>query len=194
VLDNWTDFFVPYFPQRAEVDAFVRRCEELEGPHPAKIMMHQTQRLISLADDVANLPSGTDGLRLLFFIVCAENIAKLHDDFTDEGYSKRYVRRFFEEFVDDDDKKLLQSRCVSLDFSPLTLTNIVDGLYQVRCDVVHEGRYWGFSFSTDGSHTASGNSPFWTQLSAKDRRDAIIRGCMRAIVERLPSGGGSRAA
>lgn len=140
--------------------------------------MHQAQRLISLAEDIAELRAGRDGLRLLFFIICAENIAKLHDDFDDEGFSRKYVQRFFELFVSDPDKRLIEKRCMSLDAEPLNLKQIVDGWYCVRCDVVHEGNYWGHAFSDDRSHTVSGKSPFFTQLSSTDVRDVIVRGCI----------------
>src|SRR5689334_12003648 len=97
--DEWTTFFMPYFSSPESVHEFVQRCEQLDGPHPAKLMMHQTQRLVSLADEAPQLPSGGESLKVLFLIVCAENIAKLHDDFADEGHSKKFVRQFFDQFV-----------------------------------------------------------------------------------------------
>ncbi len=53
-MDKWEEFYSPYFESVEELKHFVSSCENLtleNNNHRAKIMMHQGQRLISLADN-----------------------------------------------------------------------------------------------------------------------------------------------
>ncbi|MBD3671243.1 MAG: hypothetical protein HUJ29_10750 [Gammaproteobacteria bacterium] len=80
-MEKWINFYEPFFPNRDDATSFVEKYEELcpDGKaHTAKIMMHQTQRLVSLADDIPNIRAGNETLPLLFLLVCAEHIAKLY--------------------------------------------------------------------------------------------------------------------
>ena len=144
-VDRWLPFYKPFFPSVADARAFVAHLEALrlgDPDHPAKIMMHQTQRLISLSDDLPNIRKHNDTLRLLFLLICAENIAKLADGFDGAGGSKRYVRNFFDWFLSPEQQRYLCSKMVRHDLTALSLQEVADELYGVRCDVVHEGKYW----------------------------------------------------
>ena len=99
--------------------------------HPAKIMMHQAQRLISLSDDLPKIRRGNESLRLLFLIICAESIAKLADGFASEGSSKRYVRNFFRWFLLPEQQHYLCSAITRHDHTALSLQEIADVLYAV---------------------------------------------------------------
>jgi hypothetical protein len=69
--------------------------------------------------------------------------------------------------------------------SPLGFEKVVDLLYAVRCDVVHEGKYWGFSFH-DGSTPMLNVDPDVTvYLTFKELRDIIVKGCINAIKDKL---------
>lgn len=67
----------------------------------------------------------------------------------------------------------------------LSFEKVVDLLYAVRCDVVHEGKYWGFSFQ-DGNIPMVNVEPdvnvFMTYL---ELRDIIVKGCINAIKDKL---------
>src|SRR6266567_1660427 len=98
MANPWISFFAPVLGGEREAHEFVDPLEALERAepqHPAKIMMHQTQRLVSIADDLPTIRNGKESLQLLFLLICAENTAKLHDNFDGEGESRRYVRQFF---------------------------------------------------------------------------------------------------
>ncbi len=149
-------------------------------------MMHQTQRLISLADDVPTIRPHAEPLQLLFLLVCAENVAKLYDGFTDEGKSRAYVQRFFESFVTSDDRRTLSSAFTDLQnhlLRPLPLKKAVDLLYNVRCDVVHEGNIWGFAFH-DGV-TPMINVDVEARIGLPALRDIVVRGCIQAVSGKL---------
>ncbi|MCX5839141.1 MAG: hypothetical protein NTW71_11585, partial [Deltaproteobacteria bacterium] len=150
--------------------------------HPAKIIMHQAQRLVSLADDLPKIRPKRDSLQLLFLIICAEHIAKLHDNFTKEGKSRAFVRQFFKVLVSQPDQDILT--CGFIHQHPRRMLNIeevADFLYDVRCDVVHEGMYWGFSFRYDGIPMMNINPKITVTIALSDLRDIVIRCCINAI-------------
>jgi hypothetical protein len=106
--EKWVSFYEPFFDGLEGARRFVENLERINDPdlrpHKAKIMMHQTQRLVSLADEIVELRSGRQSLQLLFLMICAENVAKLFDDFDGEGKSRHYVREFFATHVAGDDR------------------------------------------------------------------------------------------
>jgi hypothetical protein len=149
-METWKTFYRPYFANEKQLDDFIETCEGLEPDdvrHRAKIMMHQGQRLISLSENAASLEGERDPLKLLFLIVCAEAVAKLHADYKKEGQSPKFVRHFFHAFCSGEEKRTLL-KGVEICRSKPDLDKVVDALYRVRCDVVHEGQYWSFSFAT----------------------------------------------
>lgn len=190
-MKKWVDFYRPFFPTDDEVRAFVEACERLTPPdNVAKIMMHQGQRLVSISDDIPQIRPHDESLRLLFLMMCAENIAKVHDGFQGEGQSRAYVRRFFDNFLGADDKDALGSGFVdhSLPLMPnLGLRGAVDMLYDVRCDVVHEGNYWGFTFH-DGQTPMLNVAPdVMSHITLDQFRAIVVRGCINAVRDRLPA-------
>ena len=183
-MDKWIDFLTPFFSNRDNAREFIEPLEalQLEDPsHPAKIMLHQTQRLISISDDLTVIRKGKESLQLAFLLICAENIAKMHDNFHDEGSCRAYVRRFFEQFVLDEDRHVLEVSFTTHDLKPLDLRAIVDALYAVRCDVVHEGKYWGFQFNDGKTPILNVDPDVIVSITLGQFRDIIIKGCIRAI-------------
>lgn len=149
-MEAWKTFYRPYFDSERLLSNFVETCEGLEptdNRHRAKIMMHQGQRLISLSENAASFEAEKDPLKLFFLIVCAEAVSKLHADCKNERRSPQFVRRFFHEFCSDEEKRALL-KGVEICRSKPDLDNVINALYRIRCDVVHEGQYWGFSFAT----------------------------------------------
>jgi len=184
-MDKWIDFYAPFFESREAVSQFIEELENL-GPedvkHPAKIMMHQAQRLVSLADDLPQIRAQRESLQLLFLLICAEHISKLHANFEAEGQSRAYTRRFFEELVPEDDQIRLVSGFSSYDRSPLTVMEVADLLYDVRCDVVHEGRYWGFHFHDGKTPMLNTDPDVIVNMRLHQLRDIVINGCINAIM------------
>jgi hypothetical protein len=190
-MNERISFFQPYFFNLNATEHFITSCELLipsYSNHKASIMMHQTQRLVSIADDLPKLRPKRESLQLLFLMICVEHISKLHDDFTGEGYSKKYVKRFFNKFISQSDKDKLERSFIdlsSMPTAPLNFEKVIDLLYGVRCDVVHEGKYWDFFFQ-DGQMTMINENPVVEVcMTFKELRDIIIKSCITAINDKL---------
>ena len=187
-MQTWIDFYRPFFTKEEDVNKFVSECERLGPPkNTAKILMHQTQRLVSLADDLESIRPHDEPLKVLFFLMSAENVAKLHDGFTAEGQSRTYVRRFFCDFLSPTDKSTLGNGFLDIEnrMEPLGFDRVVDMLYDIRCDVVHEGNYVSFAFH-DGCTPMVNTSPrVEAHLQLSDVRSVIVRGCIAAVQSKL---------
>ena len=188
-MDQWLGFYREFFATLDDAKRFVIDCEAQAPPdNAAKIIMHQAQRLISISDDIPKIRSSREGLQLLFLIMCAENISKLQNDFKGEGQSRAHVRRFFNEFLSDKDKDQLGNgftdRSSHLEPS-LGLDRTIDLLYDLRCDVVHEGNYWSFAFH-DGQMSMVNVDPNVTAYMRFCQLRAIVaRACIQAAKTRL---------
>ena len=190
-MDKWIDFFEEFLSSRKKAEDFVKECKALkpgDENHVAKIMMHQTQRLISIADDIPQIRRKRESLQLLFLMICAEHISKLHDDFKGEGYSKKYVRQFFDNFLSKSDKNELSKSFISIRVTPrqpLDLPKVVDLLYEVRCDVVHEGNYWGFHFHDGATSMINDNPDIEVLMQFSELRKIVVRGCINAVKDKM---------
>lgn len=190
-MEKWVNFYRSFFPTENEARSFVEACEDLARPNnTAKIMMHQCQRLVSISDNIPQIRPHSESLQLLFLLMCAENIAKLHAEFPGEGQSRAYVRRFFETFLSDTDRDALGASFVDhskLLMPSLGLRGAIDMLYNVRCDVVHEGNYWEFSFH-DGTVPMLNTDPdVISHITFDQFRAMVVRGCICAVRDRLPA-------
>lgn len=199
---EWLEFFRPHFSKQEEAMEFVARCEAINRDYrppeemadsTPKIMMHQTARLIGLADRLRELDGHHDPLSLLFLIICVECVAKLFAGYKAEGQSKRFVRTFFAEHVDPQDQTFMMANFRWGSTEALSIEEIADVLYALRCDVVHEGRYWRFSFSDDvhrsclnlGPRSNGGTRAVEVGMTFSDLRDVVVRGCIAATRETL---------
>ena len=188
-MEEWLEFYKPYFSTEDEAIQFVQDCEKQSPPrNTSKILMHQAQRLISLADEVLKIRPYDESLQVLFLIMCAENIAKLHDRFNGEGQSRVFVRRFFKKFLSNEDKMTLG--CGFIDEydnlqRSLGFDLVVDMLYKIRCDVVHEGNYKDFYFHDGIMSILNTNPNVTSNLRLIDVRNIIVRGCIKAVQNRL---------
>ncbi len=183
-MSKWTDFYCPQFPSPKDAQAFVASVEGLSPEHPkyiAMIMMHQAQRLISLADDIDNIRPHQYGLKLMFLIICAENIAKLFHKYNGDGESKKYVRKFFQEFTSEKDKATLENGFKRHNSRNLTIDEIASDLYTVRCDVVHEGKYWEFQFKSKETPMLNLDPDVNVYMSYEEFRAVVVRNCIGAI-------------
>ena len=188
-MHMWLNFYAPFFPTREAARTFVEDREKLDWDSPlhrAKILMHQTQRLVSLADDVEQIRPGKQSLQLAFLILCCEHVAKLFHKFEEDGQSKAYVRRFFEEFVVDADRTKLGSALTAHDLQPLSVQEVADTLYAVRCDVVHEGKCWGFHFHNGKMPMLNTDPDVNVYVQFSEFRDVVVRGAIQAITRYAP--------
>jgi hypothetical protein len=183
-ITKWLPFFEPFFKSQVEAHQFIESLELLgihDLRHPAKIMMHQTQRLISISDDFPKIRQSNEGLSLLFLLICAENIAKLAHKFDGDGQSKAYVRNFFNWFLSAEEQTDLRTGITHHNNQAMSLQAVVDTLYEVRCDIVHEGKYWGFHFHNGDTPTLNSNPDVIVYITLDQLRTLVVKGCIRAI-------------
>jgi hypothetical protein len=183
-VNRWLPFFEPFFESRNDAFEFVDSLERQPygtQRHRAKIMMHQAQRLISLSDDFPTLRPNNEGLPLLFLLICAENMAKLADNFEEEGHSKQYTRNFFNWFLAKEEKERVRTGITTHKREPSTVDAAVDALYEVRCDIVHEGRYWGFHFHDGDTPMLNCEPDVIVSITLNQLRNIVVKGCIRAI-------------
>lgn len=185
-MDSWLDFYRIYFPNEEALKCFVEGCEKLEFDDPrhrAKVMMHQGKRLLTIADAMEAVVSGRESLKLLFLLIASENISKLHADYAGERDSKLYVKRFFNEFCTPEDKSAIRGGIERIG-QKSSLDNLVSALYDVRCDVVHEGTYWDFEFASPECPsvlTGSQSDQFLrVKMQYEEFRDIVARGIIVA--------------
>ena len=187
-MDKWEEFYSPYFSSEEELKEFISECEDL-GPdderHRAKIMMHQGQRLITLANNSECMDIERAPLKLMFMLIATEAVSKMHDNYKESGLSKRYVINFFEKFTSEEEKEFILNNIEICRKNDTTLEDIIKTLYSIRCDVVHEGKYWGFDFANEkhGSILTSGDGTQILRVTIhyEELRDIIIQSIIRAI-------------
>lgn len=190
-MDKWINFYASFFDNHHSVEDFVKKCEALspaDSNHVAKIMMHQAQRLVTIADDIPKIKSQRESLQLLFILTCAEHIAKLHDGFTLEGKSRYYVQQFFKNYVSRTDQEIIGQSFIDnagQHQKQMGLKRAIDVLYNVRCDVIHEGNYWSFSFQDGKTPMANDDPNVNVHIQFKEFRDIVVKGCINAIRDKL---------
>ena len=209
-MDEWIDFYKKCFASRGEAEAFVKACESQEPPNnTAKIIMHQGQRLVSLAEDMPKLRPGRESLQVFFLIVCAEAVSKLDAGSLSGMKSKEAVIRFFKELVpegqqhrladglrrrkqDEDRRRVREPLEWMKSITPeermlRRLVEAVEVLYAVRCSVAHEGVYWEISFKSGNLGMLSIVNDWVTtaSITMEELCNVVAHGCVKAAQKHL---------
>jgi hypothetical protein len=58
-------------------------------------------------------------------------------------------------------------------------------LYDVRCDVVHEGNCWGFAFHDGVTPMINVAPDVEARIRLRTLRDMVVRGCIKAVSGKL---------
>jgi len=198
---DFVSLYRPVFRTLAECQEFCQHVESLPPPSQPKIMLHQAGRMLWLADQIEGVAAGRPAFQILFYLVAGELVAKIVFNFRGEGESRKYVHRFFEEICSGDRSRLANGffELEGRGRRYLSCEEVVDVLYDVRCDVVHEGRYYDFNMRRTGhpmrTHrvlakrqpisSQSCSVPAWpvnlrTELSASELREIVLRGVVTA--------------
>jgi len=183
---DFEEFYRPTFPDEASSRRFTGRIENVpEAQRTAKIVFHQAARLVWLGDRINEIAKGRPALQILFYMIAAETVAKLTYGFEGRGKSSHYVHAFFEKLSDKvDQDSLAHAFCKSPTRRPIGLTQAVDLLYDVRCDVAHRGMYYVFQLPLDESDfpllVPLGGVTIETNFTLNFLRNIILRGAIRA--------------
>jgi hypothetical protein len=157
--------------------------------------------MLWLSDQIERLAAGRPAFQILFYLIAGELVAKIVFNFRGEGGSRKHVHRFFEEICSGDRSRLANAffELGGRGRRYLSREEVVDVLYEVRCDVVHEGRYYDFNMRSTGhpmrTHRVlrkpqqiSSRSCFvpgwpfnlYTELSVSELREIVLRGVVTA--------------
>jgi hypothetical protein len=189
---NFAEFYAPAFLSRENAAQFVKTVESLSGPAPAKIALHQGARMIWLADRMQEVARGRAALQILFCLIAAEAVAKIVFGFKGEGKSRQHVHLFFRQICSNEHRRALAEAFSFVTGGFLTREDAVNKLYDVRCDVVHEGRYFYFDLRDAGR---DGEAPviadvadreLIAHLSSAQLRQIVLEGVVEGVKKLLP--------
>jgi hypothetical protein len=191
-------FYAQVFPSLEASRDFCARVDGLPpGRNTSKIVLHQAARMIWLADQVEKVANGRPAFQILFYFVAAELVAKITFGFEGEGESKKYVCRFFDELCSQEARERLGNAFYHIPGMNLTHKQAVEFLYKIRCDVVHEGKYYAFHLPTAERAvpllTQRGDTSLISIITIQEIRTIVLEGAVRAS-QKLMSQLASRSA
>ncbi len=101
--------------------------------------------------------------------------------------SRGITSRHFATFLSKTDKDAISfGFTVNADRLPyLRFRKAVDLLYDIRCDVVHEGNYTDFAFHDGQMSMLNTNPDVIAKISFVRIRDIVVEGCINAIKDKL---------
>jgi hypothetical protein len=146
------EFYTPAFGGRVPAQLFYESVSNtgVPGKQTAKVILNQAARMIWLGDRIQEVSLGRPALPLTFCIIAAEAVAKLADGLEEEGKSRAYVRHFFSDLCTAEQRAGIH---LALQWAnprpPSSPDDMADYLYSMRCDVVHEGRYFEMTVPSD---------------------------------------------
>jgi len=185
---KWIEFYSEFNPGEEDINEIIDLCMTLSPDDPrynARRMMLQGYRLTCISDAQCKVVIERDPLRLLFLLIAAENVSKMYHDFVDEGKSRAHVRGFFDTFCSDEEKNRIRTG-IGEHLKPRSLESSIDILYDVRCDVVHEGMYYDFHFMTDGTPMLTGTDPtIVVSITIEEFRLIVVRSIYRAVKQKI---------
>lgn len=193
---DWADFFLPAFPSADAARAFIECVEGVPAAvSKAKIVIHQAARMLWLGDRMDEVAKGRPALQVLFQLIAAEAVAKLVNKFAAEGESRKHVRLFFEDICSDSHRAVLGTAfSCGLGGRFLSVRETVDLLYDVRCDVVHEGVYFTLTLARPGdtvrwlTPSGGGKGSLVAGITVQQLRQIVLEGAIRGAVRLLPVG------
>jgi hypothetical protein len=186
---DFPEFFSQAFGGSSGVRKFVNCVENIPAQlSPAKIVLHQTARMLWLARRMQECARDRPALQILFFMIAAEAVAKLVVGYNGEGASRKHVNIFFKEICSEPHRERLD-RAFSreLAFSFIGWQEAVDFLYDIRCDVVHRGQYFSYSLQAEpgglNMFTPNGQGHHLiANISAPELRTIILEGSINAAL------------
>ena len=115
-LDCESFFVEALGDQAAGRELYKRACAARDST--PKVILHQTARLVSLADWMDEVAPSRPALKIFFFVVLAEEVAKMAFGFVGKGKSAEHVHRFFCELCPSPDRERLARSFRRTDTTP----------------------------------------------------------------------------
>jgi hypothetical protein len=182
---DFPTFYEEVFPSPKGAKDFYSEVDGLPPEHnTAKIILHQTARMVWLADKIDAVARGRPAFQILFYLIAAELVSKLVFQFKGRGKVGHYVLKFFTELCGNETKIRLGNSFKRMPYGDVPADEAVRLLYHVRCDVAHEGMYYCFNLPLDKTEgpvlvNIDGKS-FTTDLLAGEIRRMVLEGAVLA--------------
>jgi hypothetical protein len=184
-LIDFPAFYEGVFPNAKAARDFYSEVDRLPPNHnTAKVVLHQTARMVWLADKIDEVARGRPAFQILFYLIAAELVAKLVFNFKGRGKVWYHVLKFFTEICGDETKVRLGNSFKRTPYGDVSAKDAVGLLYDVRCNVAHEGMYYNFSLplnQTEGPVLVNvGEESFTTDLRIEEVRRMVLEGAVLA--------------
>ena len=124
-------------------------------------------------------------MQIFFLIVCAEAVAKLDAGKGVNTGSRQAVVKFFSDLVPEPHRTVFGNGFTNHSHAPLGPTGAAKVLYDVRCDVAHEGNYWSFTLRSGSIPMLTSEPSVIANLNANDLIDIVAHGCIGAAKRHL---------
>lgn len=179
------------FQSRGGASDFVRCVEDVPvEKSKAKIVLYQAARMLWLGEQIETIAKARPAFQVLFQLIAAELVAKLAYDFKGDGQSRKHVHLFFEEICSDGHRGVMTGLFRDPRGPAITLPGIVDLLYDIRCDVVHEGRYFTFTMPDERGGvplvTIIGERHLIARAPICDLHQVVLEGAILGALRLLP--------
>jgi hypothetical protein len=179
-------FYSDFFENDTTYTDFYAKLKKCSNNAPK--MFHQTARMIWLSDKIEQYTTYRPAIRLLFYLIVAELVSKLYDNFDGEGWSNKYIHSFFNDFCSDRNKAILNNSVYKKKVL-LNLSDVIDYFYKIRCDIVHEGNYYKYSFKedTDNNYNSNYDLPqeYKVNIRIAELRNIIIETSLTAVEKKM---------
>ncbi len=163
--DQLVDFYKDYISDVNNLKQFMESifiCDKDNNNNILRIMINNTMRLATLANDIEIIRPGKDALKITYLVTCIETLYKIAGKITDTEGKKlnktTTVIDFFDSYISDEDKSVILNK---------VKRSYTDDYYQIREEFdrnisieifariinetrnvfVHEGDYWSISLS-----------------------------------------------
>jgi len=184
-LIDFPAFYEGVFPSAKAAEDFYSEVDRLPPNHnTAKVILHQTARMVWLADKIDDVARGRPAFQILFYLIAAEFVAKLVSNFKGRGKVGDHILKFFTEICCDETRVRLGNSFKRTPYGDVSAADAVGLLYGVRCNVAHEGMYYSFSLPLDKAEGSvlvnlDGNT-FTTDLLIEEIRRMVLEGAVSA--------------
>lgn len=163
--DQLVDFYKDYISDVKDLKKFMETifiCDKDNNSNILRIMINNTMRLATLANDIEIIRPGKDALKITYLVTCIETLYKIAGKITDRAGKKlnktTTVIDFFNSYISDEDKSVILNkvkRSYADDYYEIkeqfdrniSIEIFARIINETRNVFVHEGDYWSISLS-----------------------------------------------
>jgi len=148
----WRKFYRKEFNTLQEFRDFAQKCLKSRNDK-SHLVLTTGEDLIKLADQADKLVKGRPAFQIFFLVICAEAIYRILKNLPHKrNISSKSVRHFCKVYFSSDDQKKFQKwfqrsladEKIQATGTGMSIEEIIDYFYRIRCEIAHQGRYWGF--------------------------------------------------